>query len=82
MHFGMLAWSSPPAEVYVEVTWSVAWLCQTGWSEYLRHYWDFHIQPSRYPVRGSCVIKNALLMFNVLALFIYLFIYTVNITTQ
>ncbi len=44
--------------------------CQTGWSEI---YWDFHAQPSlgftenglkkrKYPVSGSCVDKNALLM--------------------
>ncbi len=50
--------------------------CQTGWSEYLKKlliYWDFHAQPSlgfteygpkkrKYPVSGSCVDENALLM--------------------
>ncbi len=49
--------------------------CQTGWSEYfkLMIYWDFNAQPSlgftengqkkrKYPVSGSCVHENALLM--------------------
>ncbi len=47
--------------------WNVRW-CQTGWS-----YWDFHAQPSlgftengpkkrKYPVSGSCVDENALLI--------------------
>ncbi len=50
--------------------------CQTEWSEYLKKlliYWDFHAQPSleftengpkkrKYPVSGSCVDENALLM--------------------
>ncbi len=47
-----------------------------GWSEYLKKlliYCDFHVQPSlgfaenglkkrKYPVSGSCVDENALLM--------------------
>ncbi len=55
--------------------WNGCW-CQTDWSEYLNKlliYWDFHAQPSlgftengpkkrKYPVSGSCVDENALLM--------------------
>ncbi len=50
--------------------------CQTGWSEYFKKlliYWDFHTQPSlgftdngqkkrKYPVSGSFVDQNALLV--------------------
>ncbi len=57
-------------------TWNGCW-CQTDWSEYFtncRSYWDFHSQPSlgftengpkkrKYPVSGSCVDENALLIY-------------------
>ncbi len=59
------------------MTLNVEWLLvQMGWSEYFRKlliYWDFHAQPSlgftengpkkrKYPVSGSCVDENTLLM--------------------
>ncbi len=59
------------------MTLNVEWLLvQTGWSEYIKKlliYWDFHTQPSleitenglkkrKYPVSGSCVDENALLI--------------------
>ncbi len=52
--------------------WSGCW-CQTDWSEYFRNYRDLHTQPSleftengpkkrKYPVSGSCMDENVLLM--------------------